>query len=81
MTTKQDIRQYLDYGKSVGATHCIIVCDEFDYVDYPVLVTPNQDVKERVHHYETAPLTSVMEVYNLSLPFEEQIAKVVAWNL
>jgi hypothetical protein len=34
--TKQDIIGWLDRGKAQGATHVIVVCDTFDWDDYPV---------------------------------------------
>ena len=46
MTTTNDIRNWLLEGQQQKATHCIIVCDTFDYEDYPVYVTKRQDVHE-----------------------------------
>jgi len=48
-TTKEDIQRWLDYGKESGATHVIVVCDTFDWEDYPVYVSPTEDVNEEAN--------------------------------
>lgn len=35
---KEEIAKWLDDAKSSGATHLIMVCDTFDWGDYPVKV-------------------------------------------
>lgn len=40
--TQEEIRAWLLEGKAQGATHTIIVCDTFDYEDYPVHVMPER---------------------------------------
>jgi len=73
-TSKDDIRFWLEMGKSQGATHVIIVCDTYDYEDFSVLVMPDEDVREKELEYSNSEkMQKVMEVYNLSMDFEEQI--------
>lgn len=73
---KSDLSTWFDQGKSRGATHMIVKCDDFDFkggthdnCDYPVYVRPGQDPREvdKNNHDRT------MEVYNLRLPKEKQI--------
>jgi len=45
--TKGEIRTWLLEAKKEGATHVIVVCDTFDYDDYPVKVMPGEDAKKR----------------------------------
>src|SRR5512135_1074915 len=66
--TKEDIRGWLKCGKHKGATHVIIVCDTFDWTDYPVYVLPGVSVAEEIEKYGSNNLQKVMEVYNLALP-------------
>lgn len=58
----------------------IVVCDTFDWEDYPVYV----DKDESVHKvYETqcqAEMRQVMEVYNLNWPIEPQLNEHRAFN-
>lgn len=67
-----DIKNWFDQGISLGATHMIVVCDTFDFEDFPVMVYANDDPRKMVDHYKSLPLTKVMEVYNLSMSKDEQ---------
>ncbi len=72
MTTIKTIRKWLERGKEEGATHVIVVCDTFDYEDYPVMVSPGEDVREKETEYSDN-MQKVMEVYNLNMDIEEQL--------
>lgn len=43
----------------------IVVCDTFDYTDFPEYVMPGQDVHLVEAEAAKKPLQRVMEVYNL----------------
>ena len=72
-TTKDDIRAWFQSGLRQEATHLIVVCDTFEWYDYPVYVLPGQDIKEKESEYDGKNMQKVMEVYNLSMDMEEQI--------
>jgi len=78
--TRQDIEQWLDEGKSKGATHIIVVCDTFDYEDYPVYVMPGTNGNAILKHYQCAEMQRVMEVYDLNMDIEAQLAEHRAWH-
>jgi hypothetical protein len=78
--TKQDICRWLEEGKEREATHVIVVCDTFDWDDYPVYVMKDEDVDERYKHFNGNNMQKVMEVYKLSLPIEPQLAEHRAMN-
>jgi len=80
-TTREDIREWLEEAKKKNATHLVVVCDTFDYGDYPVYVLQNQDVNKVVKGENAASMQRVMEVYNLSMDIEEQLKEHRAWNL
>ena len=70
MTTKNDIREWLNQSSDCN-THMLVVCDTFDYADYPVYVNSKE---EAIRQKDSAgSMQSVMEVYDLSLDFEEQL--------
>lgn len=71
--TKEKIKQWLSFAKKHGATHLLVVCDTWDYEDYPVEVKKGEDVR-RIYEAHNGPnMQTVMEVYNLSLDFETQL--------
>ncbi len=58
----------------------IIVCDTFDYEDYPVYVTSEQDVRKVKEGFDGKNMQKVMEVYKLSMDIEEQLAQTRSFN-
>ncbi len=42
--SRADIKRWFRNGKKNGATHMIVVCDTFDYEDYPVYVEKGESV-------------------------------------
>ncbi len=74
-TTKEDIKEWIKTGQQRGASHMIVVCDTFDWEDYPVYVMPNENVHDRYEHFNGPNMQKVMEVYNLQKDIEIQINK------
>ena len=72
-TTREDISRLLQEGKEWGATHMIVVCDTFDWEDYPVYVLPGENVREKAAEYDGKEMQKIMEVYSLSQDLEAQL--------
>jgi hypothetical protein len=72
-TTKEDISNWIKYGQEQGATHMIVVCDTFDWEDYPVYVMPTEDVHQKFASYHGPNMQKVMEVYNLQKDTDIQL--------
>ncbi len=72
-TSREDIRGWLERGKDEGATHVIVVCDTFDWGDYPVMVKPTEDVRKIAKKYDDVNMQTITEVYDLNMCWEEQI--------
>jgi hypothetical protein len=75
-----NIRGWFLRGKGLGATHMIVVCDIFDYEDYPVYVQPGQNVRDMEREYRHKSMQNVMEVYNLALDMDRQLAEHRSFN-
>ena len=71
--SRKDIREWFDYGIKSGATHLIVVCDTFDYEDYPVWVKPEEDVHEKAAEFTYENMQRIMEVYDLRLDKDKQL--------
>ena len=80
-TTRDSIRDWLNQAKDKGATHLIVATDTFDYGDYPVFVMPHQVVADELSRLRKQDMTRVMECYNLSLPWDEQLSERRAFHL
>lgn len=73
--TRQDIEGWLERGKSMpDVTHVIIAVDRFNYDNYPVFVTKDQNAQEEVEKIQFGGnMQGVDECYNLSLDITEQM--------
>lgn len=78
-TTKNDIRGWLNEGKRKNATHVIVMCDTFDYGDYPVYIMPGTSAREEGTK-RTGNMQRVMECYSLALDFESQLNEVRSFH-
>lgn len=76
----QDIQLWLKEAKPEH-THMIVVCDRFDWEDYPVYVSRDQDAASVVDIYDGRNMQEVMEVYDLRLDIDAQLAEHRAWHL
>lgn len=76
MTTIHEIRSWFDRGVETGAKHMIVVCDSFDYEDYPVYVPTTEAFGEVFDQYNGKNMQRIMEVYDLSKPWPSTYKKV-----
>lgn len=60
----------------------IVVCDSFDYEDYPVYVKKGEDVRAKHKEYIDGKhsMQRVMEVYSLNQDKEKQLNEHRAFN-
>lgn len=70
-TTKEMIRSWLNEAKSAGATHMLVVCDDFDHTDYPVRIMPGENPRERASNLGS--MQRLMECYALHVDLEFQL--------
>lgn len=79
-TTKQQLTAWFNAGVSHEATHMIVVCDTFDHSDYPVYVTADQNPRVEAAKRDGRNMQQVMEVYDLRLDCEPQMAEHRAFH-
>jgi hypothetical protein len=80
MTSRAEIAVWFNSGVRHGATHLIVVCDTYDWSDYPVYVGPDEDFWERHDGHNGTNMQQVMEVYDLSMDMESQLAEHRAFH-
>lgn len=82
MTTKDEIREWFQRGlnNEDKPTHMMVVCDTYDWEDYPVYVLPEEDAETIYKKYNGNNMQKVMEVYNLSTDMESQMNEFRAKN-
>lgn len=77
-TTQNEIAQWLDkLYTDENLTHMIVFCDTYDYSDYPVYVSKEQDVRSRA---KASNMQKVMEVYSRNYTKELQLSQRRAFN-
>ena len=74
------IAGWFDAAKAQGATHMIVVCDEFSWESYPVSVMPGEDVRELEGSYNGKSMQRVMEVYSMSVDKDLQMKEKRAFH-
>ena len=72
-TTREDIEQWFKEGVRQGATHMVVVCDTFDWEDFPVYVEPGKNPRDVFAEHHEKNMEKVMEVYSLKMPMEDQL--------
>ena len=80
MTGVTEIEGWVEEGKKRGATHVVIVCDKFNYEDFPVYVMPGEEVRAVINTHSTDS-EKVMECYKMSLNIQTQLLERRAYNL
>jgi len=80
IATREDIITWFKAGKKSGATHMIVVCDEFSMEDYPVYVSSDQDVHKTFEEFHCKNMQRVVEVYNFALGMGAQLNEYRAMN-
>jgi hypothetical protein len=71
--TRQDVREAFLRGKE-DYDFMLIVCDTFDYEDYPVFCMESE-YSERFNHYDGKNMQKIMESYNLKMDMEAQLGR------
>jgi len=64
-------------AKEAGATHVMVVCDTFDYEDYPVLIMPGDSLDAKRREF-SGNMQRVMEVIPIQSEQEARLSKVNA---
>ena len=71
-TSLFQLREWFDAGVKEGATHMLVVCDTYDWDDFPVYVKPGQDARAVYSATHGHNMQKVMEVYDLKADKESQ---------
>lgn len=77
--TKEEISNYFDQGVKNKYDYLFIVCDTFDYEDFPVYVKKD-DYQKEFDRIRNAEMTSITEVYDLSKDKQKQLNEYRAFN-
>lgn len=77
-TTKEDIRRWLQRCNKDGCSHMAVMCDTFDWSNYPVGTYSEKEAREL--YDKPGEMQKVIEVYDLSLDWDEQLSKHRVFN-
>lgn len=78
--TKDDLRRWFQIGSTAGESYMIVACDTMDYSDYPIYASTTdhaQDLVDMIQRHGNR----IMEVYDLHIDMEYQMAERRAWHL
>lgn len=69
--TREDIRGWFERGVAQDATDMVIICDTFDYEDYPCYFEDAEQA--RIKASQPGSMQRVMETYDLTGDMKEQL--------
>lgn len=78
--TREDISEWFDRALNNKDAFMIVVCDSYDYGDYPVFVDKEENFEAKYREMQNAAMQQIMEVYDISKPKEEQLSLTRCWN-
>ena len=87
----REIKEWIKEAQKLSATHLMIICDTYDWVDHPVYVFDgvktassqhaHTDVEEAVKHYDGKNMQTIVEVYNMDMDIDAQLKEHRAYNV
>jgi hypothetical protein len=80
VATRGEIKEWFLRGKKNNKTHLIVVCDTFDFENYPVYVSQEEDISAIESKYLWKNMQQVMEVYNLKKDMDKQLKMERSFN-
>lgn len=79
--SRSEIESWVRRGKATeDVTHVLIVCDDFDYEDYPVEVKEGEDIHKKMEEYNFKNMQRIMEVYSMKMDIDLQLAESRAYH-
>jgi len=79
--SREDIESMFEDGVRGKYKYMIIICDQFDYSDYPVFVHSKEMAMDKLEEIRHQSMTKVMEVYDLLQDMEKQLNMRRAWMI
>jgi len=76
----EEIEEWVRAAQKNGCSHLLVVCDDFDYEDYPVEVKEGEDIEVKMKEYNFKNMQRIMEVYSMKMSIYEQLNEVRSWH-
>lgn len=78
-TSKEQIGKWFDRGQKIGFSYMFIVCDMFDWEDFPTYSDSLKESQEKYKKYSESrgEMMKLMEVYDLRENKEDQLNKAI----
>ena len=77
----KDIKIWMEEAKKRNATHLIVALDAFDYDNYPVYVSANENVHKKINQINWKAMQGIDEIYNMSIDIDKQLAEDRAYHI
>jgi hypothetical protein len=77
----KDIEKWLLDGNNGLFSHLLVVCDTFNYENYPVYVLHEENVEDYISKYDNPKtMCRIEEIYNYSMDLEQQLTQGFTYN-
>lgn len=78
-TTHTDIARWYEAAPK-GTAFMLVICDTFDYDDFPVYCASAAECADKLKHYRSEGMFRVMECYDFAMDKTQQLAAHRAYN-
>jgi len=70
---KEDLIKWFQKGVRNNQSHMIVVCDTYDYDDYPVYINSLEEFEEEYKRVFSHSSKTIMEIYDLKIDINLQM--------
>jgi hypothetical protein len=77
----EQVERFFDEGVNRKAKYMLLLYDFVNGVDYPVYVSPEEDIHAVILYWRRSPMQKLMSVYDLTLDKTEQLARGRVFNI
>jgi len=79
--SREDIARWFERGFAEKKKYLLVVCDTFNYEDYPVFADSDEDCQKQYDEHNGKNMQAVMEIYNLHEDMIHQMNQFRCWSL
>ena len=78
---RQKVSDWIRDGKRRGATHVIIAYDTARNNPFPVYVSTDTNIQQKIKSFNDNVFVQAIEVYNMNLDVNTQLLQARTWNI
>ena len=78
---RSKVTSWLSEAKRRGATHIIVAYDTKKSNPFPVYISSNTNVQQKINSFNNNEFVRALEVYNMNMDIDTQLLQARTWNV